>query len=552
MITRLSTFAIACLYGLGVSAAEQASEIPVNDGTPPAPTDNLERIPGDAYNQSPAIGIPYHSLFRETSVPNLNTIRDVSLTPSFTPAESVSAGARVDLPDFRGRFPLLQRGFAPESADLKIGRLYFKLRHISAAVLASDNINRSATNRESGALSIISIGGQVMAQITDRFSIAASGSYVYFPFEGRGGFSGSLGRYNSSFGISNARTLQTQIAWEPTIFGLPFVIADEFRVGLFRFSNTLNDSFEYGDDGGFDATTHEGAYTLGGRRFNGNKNFNNNYNEISGEHIYYSNLASISTSGTLPGEHIFNFRASHENLWYQDDFSGQYNLPSQRDRASLHIQSVRESLRFKPYLHYDFNRRNNPEITYNTFRVGMKGPITDLITTRGEAGYSVSNDRSHILWRLGLYHTASPYMHHALEYNRGISDFNDEISENVIYRIYKTLGPDLSGSASISYHRVEDLYGASSSRKEWRTGSLLSYHVSPRTQLSLRTYYANIDYDDGSGSATSWLTRFNCEHRFLERLHARFIYQHEHRNADRRSNSYDENLAYLSLSWLFE
>ena len=555
MICRLSTFALACFCGLSASAAEFIGEAPSGESGTPTPTDNLRKIPHDAYNSSPALGVPYSSLFRDTNAPYLNTLRDVRLTPSLAPAESVNAGARVDMPDFRGRFPLFQRGFAPENADLKIGPIYFKLRHISTAVLVSDNINHSEDDPKSGSLSIFSIGGQIMAQLTEGFHIAASGNFVYFPFEGRGGFTGFALRAPYSFGITSANTARTQVAWEPTAFGLPFVIADEFKVGLFRYSNTVHDDFNLIDGGNFDAADREGVYTFRARNRGSTNGGNSRDNQTRGDHIYFSNEASISTSGSLPGQNIFRFRASHENIWYNDSGSDGSSLPSVRDRASMKVESVREDLRFKPFLHYEFLHRDNPNRDSSIISAGLVGPITDLITFHGEVGYMLRNgssggENSSVLWRLGLSHTPNPYTRHSLIYTRNVSDFNEEVTQGVSYHISKTLGPDLSGSAYFRYHTVEDLDGLASNRKEWRTGLILSYLVSPRTSLHLRTQYTNLNYDDNSDSASAWLTRFDCEHRFAERLRARFIYQYEHRNAGR--NSYDENLAYLSLSWLFE
>lgn len=553
MLERLSTLAIVSLCGLSASAVEYIGEAPSGQNSPATPTDNLTRIPRDAYDTPPSVGVPYRSLFRDTRAPYLNTLRDVRVTPTLAPAETVRADAQVDLPDFRGRFPLLQRGFAPENADLKVGPLYFKLRHISAAVLFSDNINRSGDNRESGSLSIFSIGGQIMAQLTEGFHIAIAGNFVYFPSEGRTGFSGFSLHSPYSFGISGAPAAQTQVSWEPTFFGLPFVIADEFKLGLYRFSNTLGDDFDLLEGSDFDATTQEGSYSLSARGSRSNSNGGNTDDRDRSEHLYYSNEASISTNAPLPGQNLLHFRASHENLWYLDDNSEKSRLPSVRDRATVGIESVRENLRFKPYAKYDFYRSDNPEHTDHAFRTGIKGPITDLLRFRGEVGYYLRNDGGSVVWRLGLYHLPNPYTSHALEYTRDISDFHDEISQGVRYHITKTLGPDLSGTAYVNYHEVEDLFDSSSNRKELRTGLRLSYLVSPRTRLNLRGQYSEQDYDDNnSGSTTVWLTRFDLEHRFLDRLVARFIYQYERRNSESSVNTYDENLAYLSLSWLFE
>lgn len=556
MIERLPTFATICFCGLSLNAAEYSPGAPPAQNGSPTPTDNLSRIPQDAYSTTPSAGVPYRSLFRDTRAPYLNSLRDVRVTPTLTPTESVQAGAQVDLPDFRGRFPLLQRGFAPENADLKIGPLYFKLRHISAGFLVSDNINRSGDDRESGSLSIFSIGGQIMAQLTEGFHIAVAGNFVYFPFEGRTGFSGFSVHSPYSFGITGAPAAQTQVTWEPAIFGLPFIVADEFKVGLYRFSNTLSDDFDLLEGNDFNATTREGVYSLSAGSSSNRSRSNNNGNQDErnrSESLYYSNEASIATSAPLPGQNLFHFRASHENLWYLDGNDGYDRLPSERDRVNLGVESKREDLRFKPFVNYDFYRSDNPNQINHLIRGGFNGPITDLLRLHASAGYYLRNGDNSIVWRVGLYHTQNPYTTHALEYSRDVADFHDEIAQGARYHINKVLGPDLSGTAYINYHKVEDFNDNSLNRKEFRTGMRLSYLVSPRTRLSLRTQYTQQDYDDSnSESESSLLTRFDCEHRFMERLTARFIYQYEKKMGDRSSNTYDENLAYISLSWLFQ
>ena len=556
MIERLSTFATICLCGLSLNAAENPTGVPSAQNSPPTPTDNLSRIPQNAYNTSPSIGVPSRSLFRDTSAPYLNSLRDVRVTPTLTPAESIQAGAQVDLPDFRGRFPLLQRGFAPENADLKIGLFYFKLRHISAGFLVSDNINRSGDDRESGSLSIFSIGGQIMAQLTEGFHIAVAGNFVYFPFEGRTGFSGFSIHSPYSFGITGAPAAQTQVTWEPAIFGLPFIIADEFKVGLYRFSDTLSDDFDLLEGNDFDAATREGVYSLSAGSNSNRSRTSDNGNQDDrnrSESLYYSNEVSIATSAPLPGQNLFRFRAAHENIWYLDDNDGHERLPSERDRVNLGVVSVREDLRFKPFINYDLYRSDNPNRTDHLIRGGFKGPITDLLRLHASAGYYLRNGENSAVWRVGLHHTQNPYTTHTLEYSRDVAEFHDQITQGARYHINKVLGPDLSGTAYINYYKVEDFNDDGLNRKEFRTGMRLSYILSPRTRLSLRTQYTQQDYDDSkSQSESSWLTRFDCEHRFVERLTARFIYQYENRNGDRSSNTYDENLAYISLSWLFE
>ncbi len=523
-----------------------------NSGRVATPTDNLARIPRNAY-ETERFGLRQSSLFRDTGAPYYNSLRDVQVTPTLNASESVTFSGAVDVPDFRGRFPLLQRGFAPETADLKIGPLYFKLRHLGAAVLHSDNVFRDDSRKESDTLAVFSIGGQVMAQLSEGFRIAIAGNFVYLPFEGEAGPNGLSLVAPYAFGLAGTPAMNAQVAWEPVFFGLPFVIADEFRTGLVRFTNNGYDSFELFEGFETDSVDSSGIYSLRAptvRTFRDSDRDQDAQTDF--ETTYYSNEISLSTGGPLPGQHIFRFRASHEDIWYEDEGSG---LPSQRDRVFLGIESVRESLRFKPYTSYEYLHTADPDRSTHEVRVGVKGPITDLLYFRGDVGYywDAERDDGNTVWHLGLYHTPNPRTRQSLVYSRNTSDFLEELDQNVTYRVTRTLGPNLKGSAYASYHWVEDLDGLYPDREELRTGITFSYIWSPKTTYRLTGQYARIAYDGDFGEYDDWRARFECRHQFNTNLYGRFVYQYEIREGDEQlSPDFTENLFFLSLSYNFE
>src|SRR5688572_26629771 len=87
----------------------------------PSATDHLRTIPRSAYENPPEVGVPFRTIFRSTNAPYYDQLRGITLSPSARTGESVEIRSNLDLPDFRGSFPLLQRGFPPEEADLKVG-----------------------------------------------------------------------------------------------------------------------------------------------------------------------------------------------------------------------------------------------------------------------------------------------------------------------------------------------------------------------------------------------------------------------------------------------
>jgi len=559
MTTHYHAFALACFAGLGAATLSASalgaefvgSDAPPAQGAPATPTDNLERIPRTAYDTPPA-GIPFHSLFRDTGAPYYNALRDVQVNPVAQPSETVGLQGHADLPDFRGSFPLLQRGFAPEDADLKIGPLYFKLRHLSAGVLYSDNIHHDDRHKEADTIGIVAIGGQIMAQLTEGFHIAIAGNLVYLPFDGSGGFDGFgfVAPYN--FGLTGVPNVSAQVAWEPTLLGLPFVIADEFRTGLARFSNSGYSSFELFDGFDSDAVDRAGIYTVRApqpRNFRESDRDSNTQDDF--EFLYYSNTVSINTGGKFPGDSVFHFRASHENIWYEDNSNG---LPDVRDRVNFHVDSVRESLRFKPFFDYEYLHTEDPDRSGHTVRVGVRGPITDLMFFRGDVGYFFDPDRdnSNFLWSLRVSHTPTPRLKHTAIYERSTSDFLDELDTRAGYSIRSTIGPDLTGAAYITHHWIEDLDHQVPDREETRAGLTFNYIQSPRTQYRLTGEYARIAYEDNFGDSTVWRGRAEIEHRFLEKLYARLIYQYQKRDSHLLDPNFTENLMYLTVSWIFD
>jgi hypothetical protein len=555
MTTHHHALALACFAGLGAAALGAefvGSDAPAAEGSVATPTDNLERIPLNAY-QPPRGGVPFHNLFRDTGAPYYNALRDVQVNPIVQPSQSVEVKGHADIPDFRGRFPLLQRGFAPEDADLKIGPLYFKLKHLSVGVLYSDNINHDDTRKEADTIGIVSLGGQVLAQLSEGFHIAVAGNLVYLPFEGTGGANGLGLVAPYGLGLNGVPTASAQVAWEPVIFGLPFVIADEFTTGLARFSNTGYDSFELFDGFDTDSVDRAGIYTLRApppKNFRESDRDRNTQDDF--EFLYYSNTLSLNTGGPFPGESVFRFRAAHENIWYEENGN---NLPDVRDRVNFHVDSVRENLRFKPYFDYEFLHTEDPDRTGHTARIGVRGPVTDLIFFRGDVGYYFDPDRdnSNFVWSLRLSHTPTPRLKHTVIFERNTSDFLDELDTRAGYNIRKVIGPNLTGAAYITYAQIEDLDHVVPDRDETRAGLMFNYIQSPRTQYRLIGEYVDINYENGFGSNTVWRGRAEIQHQFVEKLYARLVYQYQHRSGNQfNAPTFSENLLYLTMSWIFD
>ena len=508
---------------------------------PPLPHDEAGKLPGNAFQVPPAVGSPFR-LFRNTSQNYRVDTKNLNIDPSIRPTDTLRVDAM--LPDFRGQFPLLQRGFAPETADLKVGPLYFKLRQLSAGVIWSDNIRHDNANRESETNGFVSIGGQVIWQITEEARIVAAGNFVWRPFEDESHVTGFTLR---SLGLASTPVARTQATWEPIIAGIPWVFSDEFRMGTGRYTDAAYDSFELFE--GFQTEDDSDRSRIFAFRGSGNPSATR-----SEEFGYFSNEISAATTAKVSGDFNFHFRADHEDLWYPDN-DDETGLPSQRNTVSAGLESYRESLRFKPYANYRLSQRDNPDRTYHTSRVGLRGPITDLIKFDGNVGYSLEDKTSNEgwLWHTRLEHTVNPRTRHSVSWSRNVYDLSDEISQHVLYQFDHVLGPGLSTELFGGYFWTEELSGNNPDREDLRAGVRATWRVSPRTTVRLWGQYTDISRSDDSFHTKAWRGRFELSHRLYDRLSTRLVYQHTNLDSIRgTANSYDENLLYFTTSYSFE
>lgn len=505
-------------------------------------------LPRDAYQTAPAVVIPYSKLFRDTGAPYNDPFHPLGISPSIH-ADSVQARATVALP-IHASFPLLQRGFEPQDADLKLGPLFFKLREISGAVLWSDNINLEEDDPESGTIAITTIGGSVIAQLTEGLRLALSGSFVYLPLQNEAGIAGFGLQAPYILGLGNQPLLHSQVTWDTQIRGWNVLFADNFRIGVGRFSNNLRDNAVLFPGGDFDGRDTAGRYTFGAinplrqqsSRGSGRRPATRNDGDI----VFFSNIVSAQTDRLIVGKTRLTVRGSHENLWYNQ---GNRGLPTLRDQIIVRLASERENLRFKPFATYAA-QWTDTQIGFNqTLLAGIAGPITDQLQFHGEAGYFFGNNVGRFLWGLRLQHQAGPYTDQSLFYRRAVNDFNDEISEFYGYNIHQILGPKVIADGFISRANVEALRRDGFSRTENRAGVRIRILAGPRTNITLSGIGA--DVSSNQIDFRLWTGRVDISHFFTDTLLARLSYQYQQRDSDFPGDSYEENLIYFGLSKYF-
>ena len=548
LFQRSAILATACCWSLLAERPAGAAEpAPLRDtaAMSPAVSSPTGTLPRDAYQTAPTLGVPYSKLFRNTTAPYNNPFYPIGVSPSAR-TDSVTARATLEVP-INASFPLLQRGFEPQDADLKLGPLFFKLREISGAVLWSDNIHLQENDRESGTIAIATISGAIIAQLTEGLRLAVSGSFVYLPLQNEAGIAG-FGLYAPYvLGLGDQPLAHSEITWNTQIGDWNVVFADDFRIGIGRFSNSLRDNAVLFEGGDFDGRDTAGRYSFGANRTfirqgNGRRRDERNDGDI----LYFSNIISAQTDRLIVGKTRLRIQGSHENLWYNQ---GNRGLPSLRDQVNVSLVSERENLRFKPFAMYSALRTDTQNSFDQTIRAGLEGPITDQLHFHGEVGYFFGNNRERLLWAFRLQHQAGPYTEESLYYRRSVSDFNDEISEIFGYNIRQILGPKIAADAFISHANVEALRRNGFSRTETRAGVRLRIQAGPRTEITLAGTGALVSAE--GGDYRLWTGRAEIGHYFTDTLLARLSYQYQQRDSDFGRDSYYENLIYFSLSKYF-
>ena len=540
--------AVSCVGArLHSQAAAPAAQPQSSNSGSVAPTGESlpATLPHGAYQTAPTPGVPYSRIFRDTGAPYTNPLNRVAVTPSVQ-TESVEARATLGLPSFNAAFPLLQRGFAPKDADLKFGPVFFKLHGLSAAALWSDNINLTEKNRESGTIGILTISGAIIAQLTEGLRIAVSGSLVYLPLQNEAGIAG-FGLYAPYLlGFDDEPIVRSEITWNTIIGGWNVVFADDFRIGIGRFTNNVRDDAILFNGGGFDGYDQAGRYVFRARQDPVGNNSRSSNERSDTSILYYSNVISAQADRLIVGKTRLRFQASHENLWYNQ---GNRGLPKLRDQINVSLVSERENLRFKPFVIYQALKTDAHASFEHTIRAGVDGPITDQLQLHADVGYYFGNSEEAFLWGVSLRHQAGPYTEQSIAFRRTVSSFHDEINDIVGYNIRQIIGPKLIADAFFLRDDIRDLSGEGFSRVEYRTGVRLSILAGPRTNFVLTATYARVD---AAGGQSNTLTgRAEATHYFTDSFLARLIYQYQENDSDFSTQSYYENLVYFSLTKYF-
>jgi hypothetical protein len=511
-------------------------------------TEGLTNVPPGAFQPNPPLVTP-QSLFRSTQFPTV-AVTPPPLGPEVH-SENLHGEFKLGLPTLAGSLPFFGRGFEPQDADLKAGPFFLKVRSLEAAVLHSDNINLSPDHKESGTIAIAALTIDIIAQITESVRLATSGTFVYFPIEGKAGVTGFGLSDVYDFGLAAGPLAHAQLVWDTQIGGWHVVFADNFLIQEGIFSDDIRSNTVLFEGGRFDENSRAGRYVFlppQGNSFRNQENNNRNDLTFRNTPLVFSNSISATADRLLPGTVRLQLQAYHEDLWYNQ---GNRGLPSLRDGASLLIASERENMRFKPYFRYDAVFTDEFSDVQSVFRLGVSGPITNQLWLRAEAGYYTGGlGNNGALWDVQLTHVAGPYTQESLSYVRQFNYFHDEIVEGVGYNVQQILGPKLTLNAFLYRLSIQEL-GVDSdnfTRDETLAALSLTYAMGPKTTFRATAEYATIDPDQ----TTAWTGRMELGYNFTDTLLLHLLYQYQKSSSSLNFNqNYTENLFFLSLTKYF-
>jgi hypothetical protein len=242
---------------------------------------------------------------------------------------------------------------------------------------------------------------------------------------------------------------------------------------------------------------------------------------------------------------------------YRDDFlyagGDTAFLPRSRDTGFVTLRSERENLRFKPFASYHVYRENTQAWDQEA-RVGVTGPLTENISATGSVGWFIGGrvKRDRFLVHASIQHDINPHLRHAFIYRRDVTTPEQDLEESYTYNIHGILGPYLRADLFVSKLDFQDLNGNNTGTDEWRAGLLFTSDVTSKTSFRFGTVYSRIKYANSTqGEWDRWTGVVEARHHFTDTFEARVGYQYQTRKSTLVGDSYDENLATLTITKYF-
>ena len=445
--------------------------------------------------------------------------------------------------------PFIYRRLAPEDAMLKAGPFYLKINRFDADFIYTDNYHLSERNRQSEELAVLALNMTLIAQLTDDLQFAVNGTVIYLPIQNIVGVESSSLAGNLGFLLGALPLLSGQVSYDTMIAGWDVRFADNFSSTTGQYSDNTNNAFNI-YNGGTLQQTGRNTYTFHSGHVNTRSNSYDNSRESQDYFAVYVNTISALTTGYIPGDIQVTARALRSDLWYNQSGRG---LPSSREDFYLLAQTARPNMRFTTFASYDVSHSSDVPGVFQSFRVGLFGPITDQLFLFADGGYYLSNTGRHgELWTLDLYHDAGPYTQESVHVGQELSDFDDEVTTSESYLLRQILGPTLTSFAFAEHSEFQEFAnGDFPNRSQEDAGAGLIWALGPRTQLTLIGIYTHQKYTDGYG-ASSWSGRADLERDLTDNWFLRAFYQYQNYEVNQPNSGFTQDIFFLGITKYFQ
>jgi len=555
---------VLSLITVASASAQENSAAPYsysNNTETAGPPQNQANTPQAA--TAPTEGVGYSTLFHQTGGP-MPSLLNISETPNLNPqvggaSETTTIKVRTSgLGPYANLFAF-RHGLPPENAQLKLGIFYFHLDDLTAGLLYYDSTQPQINGNDKW-ISIMEAGMTLTAQVGEDTNIALHGTLIYLPFQNKIGVDSIFSYpYFLSLGAELTPTMEAQITHNVIIRDWPITFADDFRISYGRYDDSVINDFDsylrnvpltqfVGQD--VVGPYHFGPRARRAHRVGNQTEFDST--TFDQEFTDYSNTVSALTQKDLPNDLLFTARAYHENIWYQTSEEG---LPSWRESAMARLESVKESMRFKPFIQLVINRVHLPGTTSTDeeLRVGASGPITENMFALAEAGAVFaqnSYNTTTAVGRLSITHQINDTTSQGLTAERRVSDFRDEIENDVQYNIRHQFGPYIqaNGVVGVGQNQQNSPYTVSSD--ETIAGISFSLDPSPKTRVELLNFFQHLHRPDLYQDV--FTTQLGIQYQFTDDFVGHAVYRYRNEHASDAAFTYQENLFYVSLTKFFQ
>lgn len=532
-------------------------------------------------------GIEYSKIFNKEFTEPDAPWDDFLKSQSFSFDPVVKLGnARVSTPglldlnlDPHFDVPLIESGFRPDDADLKLGMIYLEFGALRYEFLASDNVDYTVDDRKSGAISIATVDLTITGQWTEGLQTTVDGTFIWLPFENKAGVSGfglnDPYEASLSYGYNSQFRLETEYA--AVLAGWDVSLRQYFLAGSrdYQADAGYRSSIKAWSDAEFDGEDIAGRYSFGNRSGGNNSDSDHNgipdgFEDSRTKDDDWELTTELDASRVIPLDQSIYARleGNFRNTLSNDD---DYLLSETDETYTVQLTSERENTRFVPFVIYTLsrsydNRNPDDEIDdlHHALRVGVTGPVTENISIYGDFGYTLDEyhdeevaDSESEVYTFGITHVVNPYISHSATISRSINDDHD-ITDTFNYSYRQTLGPRLELTASYeqgkAFHRRSGRSDLEMTSWYQRTGADLTYTYSTRTTITLSGTHTNTrEFRQNSdiGEIEEWRLELRVDYQYSDTLRFSFTAfrtEEEFIESDDHGSRIVEDVVMLSLT----